>query len=389
MPWLAIVSTDKHIVLVDPMSGARRSLTEPPAAVLWDEVESRRNSTWPVWSPTGDRLACFRLAPDPEAQVAPRLEVLELDAVRSQVALELPGRLPLYASWQPDGRGLAVLSQAPDGLELAAVRLDRPGSAHVIEEGGPVFFAWGPDGRRMFVHAGIQERGRRTRLSVRDAQGELDDEVFPTQPGRYCCPVVVGDRVVMAEAFEDRNRLVAWRRDGPTRALITYSGLGAFVPVPSAEAVLFAASGAPEAEGYAMTLLVPLDGGSPTVVSREPCLAFFWLEALGKALLVRPEDDNRVLAWYTVAPGGELEPVVRGVPTPELFFYLHYFEQFVASHPILDPAGLTLAFAGYAGSAPPSGPAGITLVDLARSRPPRRVADGTFATFPPRALPES
>jgi Tol biopolymer transport system component len=151
---------------------------------------------------------------------------------------------------------------------------------------------------------------------------------------------------------------------------------------------LVALSHAPRGVGtpYQGIDLVDVHSGAIRNVSRAECMAFFWSPD-GQWILQGVVDaDQNCLAWYLVpTAGGEPTPLGSFWPTRDVLFYLHFFDQYASSHPMISADGRHIAFAGY--------PAGGGQADL--SAPPRvwvraidggaaeAIAEGSFAVWSP------
>ena len=137
---------------------------------------------------------------------------------------------------------------------------------------------------------------------------------------------------------------------------------------------------------------MPLDGSGPAVVvATEPCMAFCWLPDSAGLLTVGVDEPGKRLWWNLhLLDSGDRRVVGPFRPTRELLFHLHFFEQFVGSHPLVSADGRWLAYPTYAGAAgPPDSPPGkpqIEVVDLSRpDAAPVAVAEGRYCTFAPGA----
>ncbi len=379
---LAVVGNDRQLHQVR-LDGSSTQLTLSLASnplLLWGQPSLQLASwSWPTWSPDGRRLACFELPDGDDVSGPARVHVLEDDGVSQRNLLELSGRIPIYLSWRPDGAGLAVLMQDEEELVLGYVAIDTLGKLRIIEEGVPLFFTWGPDRRRLLVHSATGIAGR---VAIRDSEGRLPDQVLPQPPGSYCAPVVVGERVVHVERKSGTNALISTDVDGEqSRSLLEFEGLGAVVPVDERR-VIFAAAPAGEGSPYRGATLVDIVSGELTRLHDEESLAFFWSTEGQQLLYARVEAQDQCLAWCSVRPSESTVKLCQFIPSREMLFYLHFFDQFVHSHRLVSPDGRHLVFAGHRPDAR-SGPPQIWVKDLRTELPAKPLADGCFACFSP------
>ena len=344
-----------HTVASDGTSHTQLTLSLGANPLLtWGQPALEETAhTWPTWSPDGQRLICFELPDGDDVSGPVRVQVVEADGLRQIEMLSISGRLPIYAAWNPDGEGAAILLQDEEQLVLGWARPDEPGRLRILEEGAPLFFSWHPSEGRVLIHVGESSGGRTPgRLIVRDVGGQLPDELLPQRPGNYCVPILVGDRIVQVDTTTPDNpgavnRLLNTGLDGSDeKNLLEFSGLGALSSVPGRDAVVFSA--APNGEGtpYRGATLIPLDGGPLNRLMEEDCLAFFWSVAAGALIYARVLKEENCVTWNRVVPGGAPEEVARFWPSREMLFYLHFFDQFAQSHSLLSPDGGRLVFCG-------------------------------------------
>ncbi len=376
-----------HTVLADGTQASQLtlSLASNPLLVWGQPGVPATAYSWPTWSPDGQRLACFSYGVGEDTAAPAAIHVIEADGLREYKLATFRGALPIYAAWQPDGAGLAVLAQDGQDLELSYGRLDDLGRLRSMDQGSPLFFAWGPAGRKLVIHTGPSRPGGSGRVVVRDSLGVLPDESLPQSPGDYCNPVVVGHRLVHVERTGSVNRLVSTDLVGAdARPLLEFAGLGAVIAAPGAGGVIFSAAPRGDGTPYRGATLVDLDTGEKKRLTDDDCLAFAWSEPGRQLLYAQVGDDPGLLAWHSVRPGEVPVELVRCWPTKEMLFALHFFEQFATTHRFVSPDGRNLVFAGHRSSeGPGSGPPGIYVMDLRTEDPPRRVGDGTFACFAP------
>ena len=379
---LAVVGNDRqlHQVRLDGTSTQlTMSLGDNPL-LLWGKPDLQKGSwSWPTWSPDGERLACFELPGGDDVSGPARVYVLEKDGVSQRNLLELSGRVPIYLSWRPDGQGLAVLMQEEEELVLGYVSVDELGKLRIIEEGVPLFFTWGPDRRRILVHSATGTSGR---VAIRDSEGRLPDQVLPQPPGNYCAPVIVGERVVHVERRPGANVLLSSDLDGEdVRELVEFEGLGAFVPVDDHH-VIFAAAPHGEGSPYRGATRVHIGTGATERLHEDDSLAFFWSHQGHQLLYARVDTADNCLAWCSVRPNESTVTLCQFVPSREMLFYLHFFDQFVLSHRLVSPDGRHLVFAGHLPDKV-HGPAQVFVKPLRTEEPPAAVSEGSFACFSP------
>lgn len=389
---LAYVGTDRQLHVLRADGTDRRQVSYPgvgSALLMWGGTRGGDACAWPTWSPDGRWLACFRSTQEEGEGTEPRVRVsaVQVDGVEERLLQEVSSGLPLYARWSPDGAALGVLVQRQEALELRVCELAEVGRHRLVDEGPPLFFSWMNDSSRILVHAGGAS-GKR--LVLRDARGNQEDLPLLDAPGGFCTPMVAGDRVVVAEESGAGSTVVSLAADGSEAVpLVTRPGLLAFVPDPTGRWLAF--THVHETRGpYDGLEVVALDGSTPARrLVDTPCLAFAWLPD-GEALLTVGVDEPGKRLWWTLhlVESGDSRRLAPFRPTREMMFHLHFFEQFVHSHPLVSPDGRYLVYATYENAEgepdAPNGTPHITVLDLHDpTASPTALAAGRYAVFAP------
>ena len=387
---LAYVGTDRQLHVVRADGSGQHQVSYPgvgSALLMWGGSKGGDACAWPTWSPDGRWLACFRSTQGSGEEPRVQVSAVEVEGVQERLLEEIASGLPLYARWSPDGAALGVLVQRQEALDLRVCELNEVGRHRLVDEGPPLFFSWMPDSSRVLVHAGGAS-GKR--LVLRDARGNGEDIPLLDAPGGFCTPMLAGERVLVAEETGEGSTVVSLEMDGTSpEALVTRPGLLAFVPDPTGRWLAF--THVHESRGpYDGLEVLALDGSSgPRRVKNSPCLAFAWLPD-GKGLLTVDVDEPAKRLWWTLhgVESGESRRLAPFRPTREMMFHLHFFEQFVHSHPLVSPDGRYLVYATYehADGDPdaPNGTPHITVLDLHDpDAAPVAIAAGRYAVFAP------
>lgn len=388
---VVLIGEDRQVHLIDSDGGRPQALTVDWSKQLmvsrWGEPTPPSTAwIWPAWSPDGVWVAAFEIPYDDDAAGPAQLQLLSTDGVRQVALITLTDEAPLYAAWSPDGARLAVLTQPADGaLNLHHIAVDRPGVSRVLEQGAPLFFSWAPEGQKVSVHVGGRRAGR---VIVRDAQGDGADHTPSASPGLYCAPIWVGGRLVFVESRGGLAGVVLSANvDGSDpREVARCVGLAAITPTFDGSRLLLGVAHDGEGGAYDAVRLLDLRSGDDVLVSDEPCLAFFWSRARESLLYVRVDRDRGHLSWHERRVGAPPRALCRFIPTREMLFHLHYFDQLSLTHPLLTADGATLVFAGTLADddANPTGTPQIYALDLDGEEGPRPLAAGAYACVCPR-----
>lgn len=138
-----------------------------------------------------------------------------------------------------------------------------------------------------------------------------------------------------------------------------------------------------EGGAYDTVRLIDLRSGEDVLVNDEPCLAFFWSAARQSLLYVRVNRERGHLSWHERRLGAPSRTLCSFIPTREMLFHLHYFDQLSLTHPLVSADGATLVFAGSLIDADEPGVPQIYALDLDHEEGPRPLAAGAYACVCP------
>ncbi|MBM4393062.1 MAG: PD40 domain-containing protein [Deltaproteobacteria bacterium] len=393
MSRLAWVGNDRQFYTMRP--GRDRDalpLTSPLPAGLagWSPMARPAEAwSWPTWSPDGKWIAGFALEASDDEVGPLRVSVLSVDGVRQERWWESNNAGPIYLQWHPSSTALSVLIQRGEELQLGVIRAGEIGRMRPVESGVPLFFNWTPGGEGVLMHVG--DLGRKVgRLVYRDPLGTRDDVVYPRHPGSFCAPVFAGGLAVYAVADEACSELIASQPSGSdSRVIDRRGGLLAIAGAPGGEP-LVAVSAASGGQGtaYRGIDIFDLRRGTSRRLTDLECLAYFWSPTGDWLLLAQVAAAENCLRWWKVPLHGE-PPVDLGTfwPTRDILFYLHFFDQYTQSHPLVSPDGKWLTWAGYpagGGQADLSQPAQVYVKHVdTPAEPAAVVASGAFSVWSP------
>jgi len=396
---LVYVGIDRHLHIVNGWaSGAPHvvSLTAPPSFTL---VPSPQEAwSWPTWSPDGRWIAAFAVLTRDDESGPARVVTMSADGIRQTEWADLPDAAPLYLQWHPGGAALCTLTQVDDDLRLGLVREAKLGLLKDVAQGVPLFFNWTPGGERLWVHHG--ERGKSGgSLLIRDPLGDDEDHLYPKLPGSFCAPVFAGGRTLVAvrgvaEGEEQRPSIVVScdEAGGDERVIAERVGLIALAVGPGGRCALTSSVGGEGSPYEGLEVFDVTVDEPPRRITAGPLLAFTWVPGGAAIVLFRVDAPANCMSVVRVdVATGEEHVLGTFWPTRDLFFWLHFFDQFVQSHPLVSADGAWVTWSGYPagnGQADLSAPPCVwvrSLVDLdARAI---EVGRGSFATFAPPTLP--
>ena len=342
---------------------------------------------WPTWSPDGTKVATSRVVVEGSPEDRVDLRVIDLATGSETVVFgNNPANVgfvaqgaPHYPYWHPAGAHIAFLASGAAGLTLYTADASKAGGAAEVISGAPLYFVWSPVGDAALLNArgGIYAAGWSDRLELAElpltgagfrAPGLSHDGrrmafAGPSAPGGHALQTANAkgaDPVPLIEIEELTAFL--WSLTGP---LLAHSnGL-----VPGL--TLF--------EGF--TVRNPATGETPLVVS-EPTLAFVWSPDGSRLAYAALDEGQEWLVWKVAAlDGSRPRELVRFLPTPEMFIWLSFFDQYAHSHAVWSPDSSSLVFSGRIPEPGGAGPSReqVIVLDAGGIAPPRAIADGTAA----------
>ena len=342
---------------------------------------------WPTWSPDGARIAASRVVTEGAPGVGVDLRVIDLDTGAETVVFQndpasvgfVAQGAPHYSYWHPRGEHLAFLASGAGGLTLYTADASKAGGAAEAVSGAPLYFVWSPAGDAALLHArgGLYAAGWSDRLEPRE---------LPLSAAGFRAPGLSHDGRRMAYAGPAEAAGLALHTadaDGADPAPLTeVEGLTAFLWSPAERLLAHSNDLVPGLtlfEGF--TVRDPATGETLLAVS-EPTLAFVWSPDGSRLAYAALDHGQEWLVWKVAGlDGAQPRELVRFLPSPEMFIWLSYFDQYAHSHALWSPDGSRLVFAGRVpepgGGVPPRDR--VIVLDVEGVAEPRAVAEGGVA----------
>jgi hypothetical protein len=338
------------------------------ALALTDAAGNAAAYFQPSWSPDGTRVAWG------EASAAGFALATAMPDATDRASIPMPSP-PFFFLWSPDGRHLAVLHNATNGIEMKLVSPESGGSV-LGGSGVPFYLSWSPTSEEVAAHIGAD------RLVAIGLNGTRRD-IGPTADG-YQAPHWLNDGIV----HYDGEELVLSTAESVTRPLAGVAAPLMFVADPHGRRLAVQAFGEGQPALSVALQAVPdlsanrvvvFDLGSGAVRTAADGLAvgFFWSPDGERLLILRPADEEghlEALVWS----GDGTRPVATFAP-PSSFIrdVLPFFSQYAQSLQPWAPDSASFAFAGRI-----DGREGIWVVPIGGE--PLLVGAGTWVAWSPR-----
>lgn len=385
MSRIAIVGRDARIYAVD---------TDAPGGELQALTPAGMRCAWPTWSPDGGTLA-YSAYPSAGSNGQGAFRIMTQTpggSARTAYANE-PGtdaiahHTPHYVMWSPDGARLAFIAQRLGaGLTLMAGDVDGAAADPLqLLSGGPLYFCWARDSRRILAHA------REVHYLI-----DLDDPTaaqVPVASLGYMAPSAspTDDLVaICGEIADGAQALLIARIDGAGIDMAgEIAGAVGFSWSPRGE-YLAIASELNRATGYYGALsLLDVRTFEERLLLEEALLCFFWSPDGGRIAYIAPSDgaDGSVRWGVLDLASGERRYIADFQPSREQLTMFLFFDQYSQSHALWSPDGRRLLFAGALGwletraELPDSGVSSVYAMDVDAGGEVALIGEGTLGVW--------
>ena len=395
---IAYIDESGDLYTIQPDGAGKRKLASGEVlqtiAFHGQLVKSGRDFySWPVWSPDGTRLACFRVVAE-EGEPTDGLYIFEVASSQVLNAYKAPGLRPIYAYWAPNGQNLAVLLSGPGALSLGLWSVSGGQRPKTLAQGVPFYFDWRDDARALLVHSGGDPEAKEghsvslfdvesgSRLLVSRAPAAFGPPSWSAD-GKW---LAYGD----AAKEETKTTLMISPADGsapkslgilPEKIALEWS--------PTQPVLAVAASSFVGDPLLDELRLIDIPTGKTRTVIKEQFAAYFWSPDGTRILYAKRKRDSELWTWAVVeAANGKAYEVVDFAPSRPLIQVFQYFDQYALSHRLWSPDSQHFVFTGSAGKeAHPTTALRSPTVYVVRATAratPKALSDGHVAFWSPQ-----
>lgn len=395
---IAYVDDEGDLYLIQPNGEGKRKLAsgEMLQTIAFSPRRVQMGQdfySWPVWSPDGNQIACFRVLVGVDG---PTDGLYIFDARSAQVlhAYQEPGLRPIYAYWAPNSQNLAVLLSGSGSLSLGLWPVTGQQRPKTVATGAPFYFHWRTDARALLAHTGGDaEASAGHSISVIDLESG-ERRMVSRAPAAFGPPSWSSDGRWLAygDLSSDRETatLMIAKADGsapksmgqlPVKMAMEWSPTQPLLAVATSSFV-----GDPLLEELK---IVDISSGKTRALVKDNFAAYFWSPDGGRILYAKRKLDADLWTWVVVyVKDGTSYDVVDFVPSRPLLLVFQYFDQYALSHRLWSPDGAQFVFAGAAGAdaRPIDGlqaPSIYTVEAKARAVP-KTLTDGHIAFWSPQ-----
>jgi hypothetical protein len=234
-------------------------------------------------------------------------------------------------------------------LSLEIVALAGGRAPRAVARGAPLFWSWAPDGRTLAVHCGqsVDDMSVGGTFLVDAASGDVRD-VLSRVPAPYRAPSWSADGrwLAFARLAERGTRLVLTdATTGERRSRELEPGPIAFIWHPRLPVLAYALARDDAPHVYHRVVCLDLQNERERVIPRAT-ISCCWHPEWPRLFRLAVDHTRDALSWEWEEDDGPPATIVRFVPTREIVFAASFFDQYAASHAAIAPDGGMLAVAG-------------------------------------------
>ena len=363
----------------------------------WQRTQIAQRGLWPVVNPVREQLALSVL--DHDGEPASRIELVDIGGNHLRMLHRNPrgaptliaARVPHYGAWSPKGDMLAcVAPRLEGGLSLSLSEVDGALLSDEVQSGAPLFPTWSPDGRYLAVHAG-------TTLTVVNAYGSREARVIAEHTPGFRTPAYNSASTRLAYGTPDSGALkvVCTAPDGTEpHDVARFPGGVALAFQPGTDILAVGVTRSPDTGVFNDLYLVDVRAGAakPERIAAGPFVAYYWAPGGEKLVLVVPAQtgDGRYSVRAIDAGGTLLAATEPILPSQDFRTALGFFDLYGKSHSPWSPDGGSFLLAGRPGGdgvssgfGDPDGPYVMTW-RVRRHEPLEVVGPGEFGICLPR-----
>jgi len=305
---------------------------------------------WPTWSPDDTRLAASRVQATGDRELQVSVQIIHATNGRAETVYtnEMPALIaegvPHYLYWSPNGRYLAIIASAPQGLTLFVVDTQSNGDPVAVETGAPLYFSWAADGNSILIHVGNE-----VKLIESPFDSSYSKLLATTEGFRVPAFSPDGHRLAYPVHNESGGSLLISDSTNPDHpeTVLDLDSFSSFMWSPSGDGLAVADQPHPGASVFQRLRVVSADGTSVHTVAEEPLMAFYWSPNGELIAWVSLVPEEQMFQWKVASRQGEsVRQLFRFHPSGDTFTMLSFFDQYAYSHTPWSPDSSHLVVAG-------------------------------------------
>ena len=275
---IAYMDVDGNIYTVDQRGSGQENVTAD-AVLPSDGQGLLRYYQFPVWAPSGERLAFVRIQGVDQQATSTAVITTDPDGTAATEAFTSGEALPNYLYWSPDSAHLTFVTNAGTGAAWSLQLVpEGGGEATVVDAGSPLYWCWTPDGQTVLIHAGGSGISSRSRIAFVNVFGYIYEEGLQLRPGPFRAPGCSphGDRILVAAQSGGQSSLIMTSRSGDVLEAIGRSDNAlTFSWSPDGQRVAYVGQEGPIGDLHVVDVASP-DAEPLAITDQQLVMAFFW-----------------------------------------------------------------------------------------------------------------
>jgi TolB protein len=386
---IAYVGHDDQVYESDAAGSAARLVSVAAAS------DSGWSYRWPTYSPDGKRLAFAGY----RSQTGGLVSAAVLNALSGQgsasILLESSVLAPIYLYWSPDSRHLTALLQRGQQLELHLLDASGAEPGRLLVAGQPLYWSWAPDGKTVAVHVGGDARTNDAAwIGLLSADPpDAREERFAEAPGGFRAPAWApsGGKLAFVGLAGGLSMLSVRDAAGQVTRVASNPTEIAFSWSPADDWLAFASLSPGPPPLYQGLELIRPDGSERHRLTQDQLVAFYWAPDGKRLALLGVDTASRSLAWSTIQVDGKGQHALATfLPSRDFAFQLPFFDQYAQSTNVWSPDGRKLVYASEGGGERRNGSDGgerVMILDAEGQAAPASIARGSAAVWSPVQTP--
>ena len=389
VPQIGYIGADDQVYVSQPDGSAGRQLTAQVSGLSDNQGWTYR---WPTYSPDGRHLAFAGYRTQSGVLLSSAVLSADVGQSSSTVILESTDLAPIYLYWAPDSRHLTALLQRGSTLELHLLDSTTSEAPRQLLVGQPLYWSWAPDGKTLAVHVGADPQSSDTWVGLLHiADASTQQERFPDAPGSFRAPAwapgAAADKVAYVALGGGTSILSVRDAAGQVTRITSSATDVAFNWSPTGDWLAFASASPNTPATYTGIEVARPDGSERHRLTSDPLVAFYWAPDGKRLALLGLDSAAQALAWSVVSVDGKQhQPLTSFVPSSDFAFQLPFFDQYAQSTRVWSPDGQKLVYGAAGGSERRNGSGQseqVMLLDASGQAAPVAIARGSVAVWSP------
>ncbi len=391
---IVYLGNDGNVYVIDPGGQHKTQLTKDA------DGGTKVSYDYPTWAPDGRHIAFVRQELDSGQPKSATIYISDPSGAGLTQLYKSDQDFPFFLYWSPDSRRVTFLAnKGQDQLAIQIADSGKPNSAQELAVGAPLFFAWSPDAKQMFVHSGGTRAGLDdASMSVLQVGQKAPEVSLSDLPGTFQAPQWSpdGKELLFSRDNAGKQVLAVSNAQGDNaKVLLNYDGRISFGWSPDGKRIAYIITDPSlDIPNFGQVQVMDANGQNQSTVSPDHALAFYW-SPNGKrlAMLMIQTNQGGSSGYRFIGPAqqgsqsialewkvkdfdtGQITTAATFSPTQDAIGVIPFFDQYARSAMFWSPDSQSIVYA--ASDATNKGT--IWIADVSGKSPPRQLVEGAIA----------